>query len=899
MSSFSSSPSGQGPRPLPLKLCPPRPTPREVERSSISVLLRQTSANLVLISAPAGYGKSTVMGQWLRPLRARGTPVGWLTVDPTDNDPGRFAFHLQAALAALLGTPRDEHPQAGYAEPSGGRQAHRLLDALATVETPFVLFIDEAEHIDSAEVIATLGHVIDMLGPGQCVVIGTRTQPALALGRLRAQGRLLEIDRERLRFTLDETRHYFETRLASALADADLASLQQRTDGWPAALQLASAALNGAIGIDALLRERGAFTRDMTQYLVEDVLSRLPATQRSFLLQTCLFDGFCVPMCNAVLGRENSAALLHKISRDNLFLLTLEAEVDWYRYHPIFRDFLRAQPGVPQGDEAQALHLRAAHWLAGEGRVMPAIEHALASGDQALAAELMAERAVEMVDTGQSATLCRWFDALPDELLTAHPELAISCTYVLGLERRHEDVARLFGLLAGIAEPGSELSYELTGAQLIDLAWSDQWPQAATLALGCLESCAAAPDRPRGTMLNVAAFELSSRGDYAQALAYLAIAKHAHRDMINGLNYSLSIEGSIDLLQGNVREARQRFESTLSMIVQTGLPFSNASGVAASHLAEALYEQNDLQAVELLLEEYLPVIRAACVPDHLIAAYRMAARTHALRGRAAQAQQTLTELLDLGDARRVPRLAEAARQERLRLALLAGDLAQAEQLLKLIQAGSGAWQPKPGQFPYSADLDDAFICEARLALCRPGSPGTALSKRLQAAVDQAEDAQHLRRALRIRCLLAQALDADRRRSQAVVVMEQVLHLASTKGLIRVLADEPWQLPALLEAMQTRAGINPVHLAALSAAMQPAPTQLRPSRAEESFADTLLSQRERQILSLLSDGHSNKELSRQLYISENTVESHLRRINSKLGVRNRMQAVLKARELGLA
>ncbi|MDM0048856.1 LuxR C-terminal-related transcriptional regulator [Variovorax sp. J22R115] len=887
--------SSLGPRPLSLKLCAPRPALREIERSAIAAVLAQTTANVVLISAPAGYGKSTAMAQWLRALRAQDIPVAWLTVDVEDNDPGRFVFHLQSALARVLAESSQTQELAQRVEPetTAGSHAYQLLEALAQIESGFALFVDDLEHIDSAEVLATLGRVIDTLGSNQRIVLGSRTKPPLPLGRLRARGMLLEVDQNALRFSVDETRDYLDSRLPSALDEADLARLQQRTDGWPAALQLATA-LSGSSGIDAVLRNKGDFSRDMATYLVEDVLARLPARQLEFLLQTALFESLCAAMCDAVLERDDSAALLQKTERDNLFLLAMEADGEWYRYHPLFLAFLRSQPGFPTRDTAAQLHVKAARWLAAEGRLMLAIHHAVAGGQQDLAAEWMALRAAEMVNTGQMDTLRRWIDATPDQLLETHPELAISGAYAMAIQRRRPAASRLIDIVGRIAEPGSQVAHELVGAKLAVFMWGDDLPQAAALALACMDGFDTAPPRMLGLIHNVAAFDCISRGDYAQALRYLATAKRIYVGEIHGVNHTMCLEGAIDLHQGNVHEARLRFEATLDKVIEAGYRFTDASGVAAGHLAEALYEMNDLQAVELLLEEYLPVIRDACVPDHVIAAYRFAARTHALRGRTELVQQTLAEMLDLGDAWGIPRIASAARQEKLRLALLAGDLAGARHLMTLIEH-SGGWKSEPGQFPYAEDLDDAFIASVRLSMRSGAAP--SMIPRIQEAVAQAEAVNHTRRAVRLRCLLAQAYEAALKRPQALEVLEQALDIASTKGLVRVLADEPWHLQPLLDAMATRDGVRPLHLAAVNDALHPS-LAAKPSAPTHSAAEGLLSQRERQVLRLLADGLSNKELSRKLFISENTVESHLRRINGKLGAKNRTQAVTRAREWGL-
>lgn len=824
------------------------------------------------------------MGQCHRALQSQGTPVAWLTVDQDDNDPERFVFDLQSALAPVFSKPPPGE--------AGGR-AHRLLDELAAFQGGFVLLVDDLERLDSPEVLQTFARVIDALGPNQRVVIGSRSMPSLALGRLRAQGALLEIDRKSLRFSMEDLRDYLAARLAARVDEANLTLLQSQTDGWPVAVQLA-ASLIGPAGADAALRTPD-FSRAMASYLAEDVLARLPAHELHFLFQTALFESFCAAMCDTVLERQDSTALLQKIERENILLFAVESEGGgWFEYHPLFLAFLRSRPGVPAGEDAKGMHVKAATWLAHEGRLTQAIHHALAGGASEVAAEWMSLCALEMINTGQIDILRNWVDATPEHLLERHPELALSGAYAMAIRHRHTAAIRLIDLVERAAPLDPQVASEVVGARLAAFSWGDEVPKATALARAHVSGLDDAPPRVRGLVLNVAAYECISRGNYAQALHHLATAKRAYGGEIHGINHTLCFEGAIELHQGNVAEARLRFEATLRRIIDAGYRFTDASGVAAAHLAEALYEQNDLQAVELLLEDYLPTIRDACTADHVIVAYRVAARTHALRGRLRSAQQTLSELLDLGDAWAIPRIAAAARHERLRLALLGGDLASARHLMALMEQ-SVSWKADADQFLHADDLDDGFIASVRLSMRSGAAP--SMIPRVQEAVAKAEAAHHTRRAVRLRCLLAQACEAALKRPQALEVLEQALRVASTKGLIRVVADEPWHLQPLLDAIATRDGIHPPHLAAVCDAMQPMLTPVL-AASEPSAGEALLSDRERQVLRLLADGLSNKQLSRDLFISENTVESHLRRINGKLGVRNRMQAVTRARELGL-
>ena len=888
----------------PLKLRPPGSGVGGIERGKIAGLVDRTSANLVLVTAPAGYGKSTAMGQLYRQMSERGAAVGWLTADRSDNDLGRFTFYLWVALGGALPElgappPNTEGIESAAAATSG--RVHQLLEALALIETPFVLFIDDFEHVSASEVIALVTTLVSGLSAGQMLVLGTRQKPELPLGRLRVQGRLLEIETEHLKFSAEETRSYVASRLQCALDESELTCLQERTDGWAAALQLAAAALTGRSSAGALLRGLAESSRSISDYLAEDVLARLPAEQRRFLLDTSLFETFCPAMCDAVLERTNSDALIAQTERDNLFLVLIDNDGPWYRYHPLFQEFLREQFRRSGGDAVQTgrLQLKAARWLAADGKPVQAIPYALAAGDHELAAEMMALRATDLVRIGQLDTVTRWVEAIPDPALARHPSLLLAGAYAMTFLHRYADANRLVHKLTHPDAPAGATVADLAALRVMLGIWCDELPEAIRIA----ETACGTPDDANpyviGLTHNALAFGHIFRGRYLEALHAVAIAKRALERIgaVHGLNYSACFEGAIELLQGNAREARVRFERTLAGIIEAGYRYTTSSAVVVAHLAETLYELNELDAAEILLTDYLPLIREGCLPDHLIVAYRVLARIQASRGQHGRALDTLNTLQDLGDVRGIARISAGARLEKQRLALLAGDIAAARRLMPLI-CDESIWQRFGDLHTYAEDLDDPEIAAFRLAL----ATGTAQSiiPRMQDAICHAEAVNRRRRVIRLQCLLAQAFEAARRRPQAIETLERALVKAQPEGMVRIFADDPWYLGPLLEALESRpAGLAPDYLRTLlAAAVRPAPAAAIATSGEAVPLDNPLSPRESQILRLLAEGHSNKELARKLFVSENTVETHLRRIYGKLGTRSRTQAAAKARERGL-
>jgi len=893
-------PSNPGIRVNTRKLRPSYDATGKVERSRIFTLVDRSSANLVLVTAPAGYGKTTTLSQLYCQMRTAGRAACWLTVDASDDDLGRFTFYLRAALGSVLEEvhePESAGPGLDGSAASSAR-VQQLLETLDLTEAPFVLFIDEFEEIGSTKVLQLLGEIVAGLSPGQQIVLGSRQTPDLPLGRLRVSGRLLEIDADLLKFDREESRRYIAGRLPCALNEAELDTLQDRTDGWPAALQLAAAALTGRSDTAALLEGLVASSRNISDYLAEDVLARLPPRLCDFLLTTSLFDAFSPAMCDAALGVTDSRECIAATERDNLFLQRIDNDGPWYRYHPLFREFLGTQlrhSGVTP-ERIATLQLNAARWLADHDKPFPAVPYALAAGDQALAADIMSMRATALVRVGQFDTVAKWIAAIPDAILATHPNLLIAGAYAATFLHRYDEASRLVELLPAEAQIDETISAELVALRIMLCAWSDRLVEAFRIGESARARLAVMPPYVAGLIHNALAYEAIALGSDITAAQEIAAAKHLLEPIgaVHPLNYSVSFEGAIALLQGEAKAARARFEGTLEAVIAGGHRYTTSTAIVAAHLAEALYELNEIDAAETLLIDYLPVIHDGCLPDHIIVTYRVLARIQAQRGQYAKALVILDTLQDLGDVRSIPRISAASRIDKHRLALLAGDLAAAQRLAPLL-ADESVWRPFEGFSTYAENLDDPLVADARQALVE-GSV-RAIIPRLQDAICEASGQNRRRRVARLQCLLAQAFEVARRRPQALETLERALAQAEPGGMLRVFADEPWHLNELLRALSDRkCTASPTYLQSmLSAATKTAPVAPKGHLQDEAMR---LSPKEGQILRLLAEGHSNKQLARKLFVTENTVETHLRRIYGKLGIRSRTQAVARALELGL-
>jgi len=395
--------------------------PRLIER-----MRRGAESKLTLISAPAGFGKTTLLAEWLASGPAGGLSAAWLSLDESDNQPVSFWTYLVTALQTVA-------PEVGASAlpllHSGQSPIETvlatLLNELGAVPHDIVLVLDDYHVVDGPDVQGGMAFLLENLPPRVHLVITTRADPALPLGRLRAGGELVEIRASDLRFTPDEAAAYLNEAMGLDLAAQDVAALEGRTEGWIAALQLAALSIQGREDVAGFIAGFAGDDRYIVDYLVEEVLQRQPEEIRSFLLDTSILDRLTGPLCDAVTGQRGGKATLDALDRGNLFMVPLDDRRRWYRYHHLFADVLRAHLVDEQPDRVRDLHRRASDWYEQNGDRSEAIRHAMAGEAFDRAADLV-ELAIPFMSQGrQEATLRRWLDAIPDDLFEARPVLAV------------------------------------------------------------------------------------------------------------------------------------------------------------------------------------------------------------------------------------------------------------------------------------------------------------------------------------------------------------------------------------------------------------------------------------------------------------------------------------------
>ncbi|KQP13308.1 LuxR C-terminal-related transcriptional regulator [Pseudorhodoferax sp. Leaf267] len=884
------------PRIFEAKLSPPSVAHTQVLRTAIGDAIAGTAARLVLVRAPAGFGKTTAMAQALQRLDAQGTATAWLTLDRADNDMSRFVICLSEAVLRLgLEAPRGNAPFDAVA-------------ALAAHEAPFALFLDEFEVVHEPAVLGLVREIVEHMPRGGRLVIGSRSLPDLGLGRLRARGQLLEIDTDRLRFSLEETGAFLGQRAMPALSAERLDQLHRKTEGWVAAIWLASMALERpGVAVDFVERFSGS-DRAVAEYLAEDVLAHQPGAIRDFLLRTSILRQVNASVCHALHPHGDSAAILEQLAASNLFLTPIagqgDGEAHW-RYHSLFADFLRAQLARERPDELARLHLAASGWYEAQGRPVPAIDHAIEGGDHPLALTLLDTWAEHFLEQGRMRMLARWFAAIPDAQLRQHPFLQLIALWAECFTHGPWDAMRRLEASDCVNSPIPEV--RACAQTLYPLLWAmqDRYDEAYEAGRACLSRLPTGLAFADGALLNAMANILSVMGDRhaSQRLLDAARSQQGQGDRTFNRMYTESCEGMLDLQAGRLRQATARFRIAVDSTHAVTYNHSHGNAWAGVLYTGVVYEANQMLKAEHLLNVYLPLARDVGLPDHMILSHVMRSRIAFHAGDIDAALQALTELEYLGHARQLPRVVAGAKLERSRMLLLQGNGPAARD--ELLRADDPVlWERERRQRLPAHDLDYLALAKARWEIAF-GDPRAALAV-LDAELHAATAAARERRALKLRVLRALALQRAGDLTAAVAEIGAVLQTASQEGFMRLILDEGAGVGRLLQryaaaAQEAPAGRgDPILAEYLQRLLHAAGPLAAPEADAPATGGTEepLTRKEIRVLQLLAEGYSNSAMAEKLFVSDSTVRTHLRNINMKLDAKSRTQAVAIARKLGV-
>jgi LuxR family maltose regulon positive regulatory protein len=904
---------------LATKLHLPRTRPGFVARPRLADRLAEVrGGELVLVCAPAGFGKTALVADWARHSEQ---PVAWLSLDEADNDPARFWRHAVAALDRVH--PGVAERVAGLLGPLPPRSWEALVTALvnelAGVAEEVALVVDDYHLIQAPAIHASVGFVLEHLPVSLRLVLASRADPPLPLARLRVSGQLTEVRAADLRFTLEEAAELLGAAIGPDLPLSAVAALETRTEGWAAGLQLAALSLRGHGDINGFVAGFSGSHRHVLDYLTEEVLARQPEPLRRFLLETSVLERLSGPLCDAVTGRTDSQGLLEQIERANLFLHPLDEARGWWRYHHLFADLLRVRLEQEQPERPAELHHKAAAWCDAHGLPDDAVRHALGAGNTVQAARLVERYVDELVLRGEGATLQRWLTALPAELVDSRPRLLLA----------QARMAFLAGDVDSVQGP-------LTAAEraFADAAEEPFEPSVGTAAsLSANIPATIALDRAflaelRGDPDATAAFAsraLAQLGEGELMLAsfgrwHLAVAEwlHGHLPEAERAFASITSEwsvseptvaawssqhlGRIQIAQGRLRAALATYHRALELTAAPGRPTLPAAGIAHVGMAEVAYQRGELDSALRHATEGIALCRqlAYTPPVSLATGLAVLAWIRQTQGDRAGALDAMREAERVELSPAVVGLFNPVPALRVRLALAHGEVADAARWVK----ARGLAEEDAPSYPRECE----YLVLARVLLAEQ-APERALAllercHALAAAQGRTGDVIEL---LALQALAYAAYGDEQR---ALAALDEALTLGAPEGYLSVFVDEGPPMAALLRKLlsgrrrEQVAGASAPrdYLTGLVTAFERLDLAVLPPARRGAVVVTgliePLTAREVEVLELLAAGKPNRAIAEDLVVTLETVKKHVSHIFDKLGAANRTQAVTRARGLGL-
>lgn len=890
------------------KLFAPPGIPGAIHRRAIlDRVLADGTARAVVIQGPAGHGKSTLLQQLKAAHDAEDGLTGWLTLDEADNDANRFFASLQALLEGLSVPFADPPP--GELRTSKGHlpAADWFIDSLMSLDVPVALFFDEFQTLTNKAALRLFRNLLEYLPERHKIYIGSRTVPDIGLARMVVNHQALLLRAEDLRFSRDEVEHFFAQASELSVSGEELAAIYEKTEGWPAALQLyrlslARPAVRESLGNLALFRPR-----QLAEYLADNVLSLQTPEVQDFLLLTAPLRRLSAPLCDAVLERGDSQEILASLEQSGLFLRSLDAGMQWFSYHTLFSSFLVEQLRDQDPEAMERTHRAAARWVLAHGHFEEAMHHGLATRDVAFAAECLDQWATQLVMDGNLATVEYWYDRLPLDEIETHPELVIKIAWALAFLRRRQKlqpVLRLLEKQRTSQADGGEAREDvvLSMVAIID----DDIPKAFEIVRPVNARDMDAQGFRAfelGAAANLKGYLELVTGDFERAREYLVLAR-THGDRANAgfsWGYSIGTAGFNLLCQGQLHEALELVRASLSQ-PRVLLDDSVASAVLVACHIYLLYEINDLAAAKRQFSRFQDVIANAALHDYLVSAYFAIARIHDAEAQPLKALAVLEEVEGISHASGWPRLTRLIAWERVRRAVVCGEMDRAHSIASRIP--DEARLLRDDWIPFSECVDGELINRIRLDI-HDQRPDPAL-RTIGIELARAASVNRVRRQIKLFVLEALAYQCKGIGGSASRSLRSALQLAAPRGFVRIFLDEG---PALMELLsQEQRGLA----GRAGSAKSPEDALLLKlleacGKEFESMGtvpgDTFpplepLSGREESILQLLARGLSNREIAASIHVSENTVKFHLKNVYSKLGVNNRLQAITAARELRL-
>ncbi len=880
----------------------------------INQLNKRIESKLTLISAPAGFGKTTLLSNW---AQQASLPVAWLTLDRDDNGQGRFWIYFMAAIQTV-------QPEIGAnvlsvlslpKPPPIDSVLTMLINQVARLSDPFALVLDDYHEVQVGEIHRALTFLLDHLPDQMHLIIASRVAPSLSLSRLRARGQLSELRASDLRFSLDETASFFNEVMELKLSSENLYTLNKHTEGWITGLKIAALSMQKREDVSNFIKTFTGIDRYIGDYLAEEIINQQPKDVQDFLLQTSVLEWLTAELCDAVTSRANSQAMLEHLDRSNLFIVPLDDQRRWYRYHQLFAEALRESLKRSQPEQEPILLEKAAGWYEHNGFLEQAVKCFLTAGDYERAATLISQNAAYYVYRGEAAVLQHWLESFPDNIVHRWPTLFIFRAWTamasgLNFSEAEANLQRVERILAKTDSPDVPLDVgtarSLVGAiaaiRTYCMRLRGNMPAAIANAKTALENL---PEDDL-IMRSWASWNLGEAyrfsGDvnnWSKALTEARMISQASGILTVALlandNYA-----ELQMMQGQLRQAFKTWQEMLGLCQErsNGRPIPLLSTIYAG-LGRVLYEWNELDLAAQYLEQGIELARLGELAEVLMENHITLARARYSQGDLRGALQAMDAIEHLIQTHVESRHSIRAMAYRAYMVLTGGDADAANDWIRMRDLSIDG--------PLSFTRETEYLVLARV-LTYQNRPDEAvhLLERMQ---ENAEPAGRVDCLLKILSLQAAALEKAGKTARAMVVLEKALSLGEPGGYIRVFVNSEDPMARLVNHAAIR-GLMPDYVKRLRAAFngnpvkssyrQPSGEHLNERFTERPGAQLIepLSDREIEILRLFPARLSSREIANELGISVYTVRTHIKTIYSKLNAHSHNQAIELARAQNL-